>query len=232
MERRAASDGSVIVLSGDSESGSVIVLSGDSESDSGAVDMPPVARVAEAEVVATTEAEVTASFESKRSEFASQARYADKKGRLLACALVFETSCTRHGCYCSRTNTVRINRRNLAKGLGFVEETLLHELAHLISPSVLKAGPGGETRWETHGPAWRAVAQQLGCKYVGKRRASSPLREARRRRAVYSISCGCRGADGGLTRWPVMTDRGIAKYRGAVPLTCRRCRVAFEVSSN
>ena len=127
---------------------------------------------------------------------------------------------------------MRINELNLAKGLDFNEETLLHEFAHLISPPFQKASAGGKLIWEHHGRAWRAIARELGCEYVGKRRDSSPVREAKQRKAKYFLRCSCRGPDGTLTRWYIATDRGIAKFRGAVKQTCRRCKAEFKVFKN
>ena len=236
------SDGDIIV----SSDGSVIELSGDSDSgDSGIDDMPLAARLPLARAVgpsanpkpsspgppasgpaasatkakATTKEAVTALFEDLRAAFAERPRFANKRQRLLDCKILFETSTARHGCYRPKTNTVYINQLNLAKGIAFIEETLRHELAHLISPPVRKANG----KWDIHGPAWRAVALQLGCKHVGKRRASSPVREAKQRRAKYFITCGCPGR-----KRFVSTDRGIAKYRKTKPRVCIKCRAACK----
>ena len=183
-------------------------------------------------VTATTEQEVTAQFEHLRAYFASQPRFAEKQQRLLDCTLAFETSRSRHGCYDVLANKVLINRENLAKGLAFVDETLRHELAHVISPPVKKASANGKMLWEQHGPAWRAVAQQLGCEYVGKRRPGLPVSGTRERPPKYFLLCNCRNPNGSKTKWFVKTDRGIAKYQGAVPLTCSRCRTEFIVWVN
>ena len=125
-----------------------------------------------------------------------------------------------------------INRLNLAKGLAFVEETLRHELAHLISPPFQKASAGGKLRWVYHGPDWQAVALQLGCEYIGKRRDSSPVREAKQRKAKYFLRCSCRGPDGTLKRWFKSTDRGIAPFRKAVKVKCNKCKDVFTAFHN
>ena len=231
MEPRSEGDGSVIILS--SSNGSVIVISDDSDSaDSGPVTVLEPAAAGPSSPKATTKAAVIARAKELQVEFAARPEHADKRQLLLGCQLVFETSTTRHGCYCSETNTVSINELNLVKGLAFVEETLRHELAHLISPPVWVSA-GRKSHWEKHGPAWRAVAGQLGCEYVGRRRPSSPVREARERRAKYYITCGCPAPPAGRNKWFVSTDIGIKKYRMKnKPIVCSKCRVAFTPFRN
>jgi SprT protein len=116
--------------------------------------------------------------------------------------------------YAKRKQVIRYNQRMLAEnGLAFIEQTVPHEVAHLVARVIYG------NRIRPHGKEWRAVMKLFNAEPVRCHNFSTPQGNRRRMR-YFAYRCACSAHQLSAIRH----NRTLA---GATYL-CRRCGTALK----
>ena len=108
---------------------------------------------------------------------------------------------------------IRYNKGMLAdNGLDFIEQTVAHEVAHLVARTVYGS------RIKPHGPEWQSTMRLFGVEPVRCHRFEVP-RSARRTLRHYPYQCAC-------SEHSLSAIRHRRSLSGVVYL-CRRCGTAL-----